>query len=653
MANPEVAERRRFCSQCGSPVGRGTDGQPGRTEGVCERCGTPFSFTPKLSPGELVGGQYEVLGCLAYGGLGWIYLARDRNVNDRWVVLKGLLDSGDTAAMEAAVSERRFLAEVEHPNIVKIYNFVQHPDPRDGTMVGYIVMEYVGGQTLKELRSRPGPDGRPQPLPVAQAIAYALEVLPAMGYLHGLGLLYCDFKPDNVIQSEEQVKLIDLGAVHRINDWESATYKTDGYCAPEVVTTGPSVTSDLYTIARSLAVLTFDFDYSKAYKTQLPNPTQVPLLARHDSYYRLLLRATDPQPAKRFRSAQEMVDQLTGVLREVLAVEDGQPRPGVSTLFSPERHAFGTDTDTWPAAPAPAEVVAGMAVPQVDPADPAAGFLATAASTDPADLIGMLSAIPTRTVEVRLRLARTRIELNDLQGAINDLNELARTEPPDWRVHWYWGLVALARNQPRHARTSFDTVYSLLPGEAAPKLALAVTEEHLGNRPAATRYYDLVWRTDRSAVSAAFGLARVRLSQGDRAGAVAVLESVPDSSSQYLPAQLAAIRALTRDRDPAELTEDDLVKAADRLESLTLEAERRTRLAIEVLNAARAWVLAGRPGASRSGPRKDVLGCALTDRDLCGGLERAYRTLARLAEDPDRRTALVDRANAVRPLTWV
>ena len=45
----------------------------------------------------LVGGQYEVAGCLAHGGMGWIYLARDRNVNGRWVVLKGLLNSGDPA----------------------------------------------------------------------------------------------------------------------------------------------------------------------------------------------------------------------------------------------------------------------------------------------------------------------------------------------------------------------------------------------------------------------------------------------------------------------------------------------------------------------------------------------------------------------------
>ncbi len=128
-------------------MGRGRDGSPGRAEGFCRNCGTPFSFIPKLAAGDLVAGQYEVAGCLAHGGLGWIYLARDRNVSDRWVVLKGLLDSNDQDAMVAALAERRFLAEVEHPNIVKIFNFVEHHGS------GYIVMEYVGGASLKDVLS--------------------------------------------------------------------------------------------------------------------------------------------------------------------------------------------------------------------------------------------------------------------------------------------------------------------------------------------------------------------------------------------------------------------------------------------------------------------------------------------------------------------
>src|SRR6202011_2008420 len=245
-------------------------------------CGHPYSFAPKLRAGDVVAGQYDVVGCLAHGGLGWIYLARDRNVSDRWVVLKGLLDSGDVDAMEAAVAERRFLAEVEHPNIVKIFNFVQHEES------GYIVMEYVGGTSLKELlAAHREAEGSP-PRPPGQAIAYMLEILPALGYLHHTGLLFCDFKLDNVIQTQHSLKLIDLGAVYRMDEPTSAVFGTVGYQAPEIASAGPSVPSDLFTIARTLAVLCIDFrGYQSTYRFTLPPQDSVELFQRYDSLYRL------------------------------------------------------------------------------------------------------------------------------------------------------------------------------------------------------------------------------------------------------------------------------------------------------------------------------------------------------------------------------
>ena len=200
-----------------TPVGRSREGRPGRAEGFCPHCRTPFSFTPKLKPGDIVGGQYEVQGCLAHGGLGWVYLARDTVLSGRWVVLKGLLNSGDPDAYAAAVAEREFLAKVEHPLIVEIYNFVLHEG------AGYIVMEYVGGTSLKDLlKKRTAANGGVyDPMPVDQAIAYIVEILPAFSYLHDMGLLYCDFKPDNIIQVGDAVKLIDLGGVRRIDDLDS------------------------------------------------------------------------------------------------------------------------------------------------------------------------------------------------------------------------------------------------------------------------------------------------------------------------------------------------------------------------------------------------------------------------------------------------
>ncbi|MFG2328688.1 tetratricopeptide repeat protein [Streptomyces sp. NPDC048604] len=713
MENPEVPERKRFCSRsdCGAPVGRARGDRPGRTEGFCTKCGHPYSFVPKLRTGDIVRGQYEVAGCLAHGGLGWIYLAVDRAVSDRWVVLKGLLDTGDQDAMAAAISERRFLAEIEHSNIVRIYNFVEHLDQRTGSLDGYIVMEYVGGKSLKEIaNTRRGPDGRRDPLPVEQACAYGIEALEALGHLHSRNLLYCDFKVDNAIQTEDQLKLIDMGAVRRMDDDESAIYGTVGYQAPEVAEAGPSVASDLYTVARTLAVLTFDFQgYTNIFADSLPDPEHIEVFRTYESFYRFLVRATDPDPARRFASAQEMAEQLTGVLREVVALQSGRPRPALSTLFGAELRV--TDTELFaesagdvsvlgsrdvPAgwwglfgggakktggttagvvagvsAGVSAGVVAGVAgpylaplgvpatslalpVPRVDPGDPNAGFLAGLMAAAPAELLTALAAAPAPSLELRLRELRALLEMGELLRAGQALTALEERHPDDWRVVWYRGVVALATRDDENAALSFDAVYDAFPGEPAPKLALAVCAEVLGQLDNAAEYYRLVWTTDPSYVSAAFGLARVQLAAGDRAGAVRTLESVPEASIHYTAARVAAVRARLRRRAPQDPLAADLTAAAAQVSALQgfgLDAVRRERLSTEVLGTALDWVLSGSPGASPG--RTLLLGSELDERGLRFGLERSYRVLARLAQRGEERIELVERANRLRPRTWV
>ncbi|MEV8127976.1 tetratricopeptide repeat protein [Streptomyces sp. NPDC085944] len=758
MDRPEVPERKRFCSRsdCGAPVGRSRGERPGRTEGFCTKCGHPYSFVPKLKAGDVVHGQYEVVGCLAHGGLGWIYLAVDKAVSDRWVVLKGLLDTGDQDAMAAAISERRFLAEIEHANIVRIYNFVEHLDQRTGSLDGYIVMEYVGGKSLKEIaNARRSPQGRRDPLPVEQACAYGIEALEALGHLHSRKLLYCDFKVDNAIQTEDQLKLIDMGAVRRMDDDESAIYGTVGYQAPEVAGVGPSVASDLYTVGRTLAVLTFDFQgYTTVYADSLPDPDNIDVFRRYESFYRLLVRATDPDPARRFASAQEMAEQLTGVLREVVSLQTGRARPAVSTLFGPEVRV--TDTELFPrldgevsrlgarpvrargrrggsgAAPVPAggpgpglpggtgpavgapggtvahapqagpagttgtttgapggasaslpgavSTVGGLGtaasalvkaadaptatlalpVPRVDAADPNAGFLAGLMASAPAELLTALAAAPAPSAETRLREIRARLENGDASGALAVLGDLEDERPDDWRVVWYRGLVTLVTGAHEDAALAFDAVYDAFPGEIAPKLALGLCAEVLGQMDNAAEYYRLVWASDPSHVSAAFGLARVQLAGGDRAGAVRTLESVPESSVHCTGARVAAVRARLRQRTAAagdlEFL-DDLVAAARQVEALDvygLDPARREQLSAEVLGCALDWVLSGGRGSvPPAAGGRTLLGSGLDERGLRFGLERSYRTLARLARGGEERIDLVERANRYRPRTWV
>jgi serine/threonine-protein kinase PknG len=661
LPDPQVPEGKRFCSTCGKPVGRSRNGRPGRAEGFCPHDGTRFSFTPKLRPGTRVGGQYEVQGCLAHGGLGWIYLALDRNVDDRWVVLKGLLDSGDANAMAAAVAERRFLAQVSHPNIVTIHNFVQHPD-EDGTPVGYIVMEYVGGSSLKQLLEDRRPDRRIDPMPVPLAIAYVLEMLPALGYLHANGLAYCDFKPENVIQYDRQLKLIDLGAVIRLDDTTSAVYGTIGYQAPEIARDGPSPSSDVYTVGRTLAVLALGMPPGRrGVQNPIPDAGEHPVLARHESFHRLLLRATDPDPLRRFGSADEMVEQLGGVLREVLAtdraegIDDGQDGPAgplppaASAVFGPPR---GTSAPGLlaeggaPGRPDPWRVATLLPVPLVDRGDPAAGLLAAAAPTTPQDVERAIAAATQPSRALQLAMVRAHIEARDPAAATAALDGLAAEDPDDWRLEWFRGVTALAAGHADTACAAFDTVYSTLPGEVAPKLALAAASECAGRDWPAGRYYALVARTDPAAADAVFGLARVRMRAADRAGALQALDAVPDTSSGYVVAQLAAVDVVLSGRSGADIGEAGLRAAAARVQRLRLDAATGQWVRGRLLQAAVELAPNGVGGPP-------LLGCAWDERSLRLALEASLRASARHASDPLQRAVLVDEANAVRPRTWV
>ncbi|MET0421409.1 MAG: tetratricopeptide repeat protein, partial [Acidimicrobiia bacterium] len=534
IAHPEVAEEKRFCSKCGEKVGRSRGEQPGRAEGFCPKCRTPFSFTPKLQPAEIVGGQYEVVGCIAHGGLGWIYLARDRNVSDRYVVLKGLLNSGDADALAAAITERQFLAEVQHPLILEIYNFVTHQG------AGYIVMEYVGGQSLKQILKRrmEAHAGAYDPFPADQAIAYVIEILPAFSYLHSQGLLYCDFKPDNVIQAGDSLKLIDLGGVRRADDDQSAIYGTVGYQAPEVADVGPSVASDVFTIGRTLAVLAMEFRGNQStYVASLPSVDDTPLFQRYDSLYRVLAKSTATNPDDRFQSTDELRDQLIGVLREVVAVDSGTAAAAHSTASS----LFGSPTGagmqlTW----------ADLPALRVDRADAMATWLAGVSLADGAQRLQALEQAPQQTIEVQLAKARAAIDSSSFPLAAEVLDQILTDNPWEWRALWLSGLAALAQFDHGGATTAFNTVFGQVPGELAPKLALALACEQTSDAELAEQLYATCAATDANYVApAAFGLARTREHRGDVPGALAALDLVAPTSSAYADARRRRAELLT------------------------------------------------------------------------------------------------------------
>jgi serine/threonine-protein kinase PknG len=638
LMNPaEVAEHKRFCSSCNTPVGRTRDGQLGRTKGFCPSCGGRFDFDPRLSTGMLVGGQYEVAGCLAHGGMGWIYLARDRNVNDRWVVLKGLLNTADVEASRAAVTEKQYLAEVEHPLIVEIYNFVTGPDG-----ASYIVMEFVGGRSLNDLLKQRMKDnnGIFNAVPVDQAIAYMVEVLPAFSYLHGLGLLYCDFKPANVIQVGDAVKLIDLGGVRRVDDDTSAIYGTVGFQAPEVPADGCTVPSDIYTIARTLAVLIFEFSgYQNNWVDSLPGPDQVPVFARYDSLYRLLERGTSTNPEDRFQSAEELREQLFGVLREVIALDapatSAVTRSAVSVHFEPPSIVNNLLT------------AADLPAMKIDSADASAPLLAGITDMEPLQRRAALAAAPDRTTAVVLAEALLHVELIDVPNATRLIDELLAHDAWDWRAVWAQGLLALQRNEPGEVVRAFNAVYGQLPGELAPKLALARACELAGDLDVAERLYAVCSRCDANYVAAAqFGLARVSEALGRNDDALAALGRIPTTSRAWVPGQRRRVELL----NSKNATVAQLDQAATELEKFPIDPREKLVLRTALLRHGFEALAGGK--IISSGPTT-IGGVTVSDKALRSAIEKSLRDTARLTENENERVALVDEANRIRPRTWL
>jgi serine/threonine-protein kinase PknG len=657
MTNPVVPESKRFCWNCGKPVGRSGEDGKGASEGWCPSCGSPYTFLPQLNAGDIVANQYEVKGCIAHGGLGWVYLAVDHNVNDRPVVLKGLVHSGDAEAQAIAMAERQFLAEVVHPQIVQIFNFVEHTD-RHGDPVGYIVMEYIGGQSLK----RGLKDGKVKKLPVAEAVAYLLEILPALSYLHSIGLVYNDLKPENIMLTEEQLKLIDLGAVSRVNSF-GYLYGTPGFQAPEIVRTGPTVATDIYTVGRTLAALTLNLRTRNGrYVDGLPEDD--PVLTTYDSFGRLLRRATDADPRRRFSTADEMSAQLMGVLREVVAQDTGVPRPGLSTIFSPSRSTFGVDllvahTDVYLDGQVHSErltareIVTALPVPLVDPTDVAAPVLQATVLSQPVQTLDSLRAARhgsldaegadvSESVELPLMEVRALLDLGDVAKATRKIDDLAERAGWRWRLVWYRAVAELLTGDYDSAIKHFTEVLDTFPGELAPKLALAATAELAGTTDE-HKFYETVWKTNDGVISAAFGLARSLSAEGDRAGAVRTLDEVPATSRHFTTARLTSAVTLLSGRSTGESSEEQIRDAARRVEALPPTEPRVLQIRALVLGGAMDWL------EDNEASTNHILGFPFTEHGLRLGVEASLRTLARVAPTQRHRYTLVDMANKVRP----
>lgn len=666
MAHAEVPPSKRRCPHC--------DHKVNRLSGFCPHCGKEYNFLPSLSAGDVVAGKFEVKGPIAFGGLGWIYLGWDTSLS-RWVVLKGLLNAKDEAAAAAAVTERRFLAAVKHPKIVGIHDFIQHGSE------GFIVMEFVGGDTIDSLRRandivdayaagsdpatrKPLLAGKKRSeidngaglyeletlrrgtLPIEEACAYILGILPAFGHLHEQGVVYCDFKPENFMIEGDEVKLIDMGGARRIGDPDGDIFGTRGFMAPEA-SEDPIAVSDLYSIGRSLAVLTMDFKHQTEFENSLPAPSSQPLLAQFESFQRFLLRSTHPDPDERFQSAAEMAEQLHGVLREIASLS-APPQHFDSKSFGPDNLMFADDL---PALAGP--LARALPSLRIDPQDKRAAEAARIAAIPRADarLEALIRAAgdiasprPLASPEACLRLAEAYAEKGSFGEAHGILDKLQADDPFDWKVQWERGKAHLNAGHAQAAAAEFERVCFEMPGELAPKLGRAFALEMAANHAASAALYDLVARVDPRVASACFGLARCRLALGDIQGAAAALRRVPEGHSLRGASRLRLAKALA---EAKQATWETLSQAASAIEEAFSEGGAARQLAGVVL--LRAAMMAKGAPSRPSAP--SILGSRPEESPLRCAAEAQFRAAARMAGTHAEKIHWIDMANRARPHT--
>ncbi|MGH3310999.1 MAG: tetratricopeptide repeat protein, partial [Streptomyces sp.] len=567
--------------------------EPVPDEGWCPECGVPFSFVSPLRQGELLHDQYEVRGFIAHGGQGWVHLAADKHLSPNHVAVKGLLNRHNERLARLAEKERRHLIALNHRGIVRILDFVRHQPTGNAKTAGaaagngrrseppthYIVMEYVGRSTLHDIitRTRQGKLPLGTPLDIEHVVTYGYLILDALTHLHDNGLVYVDMKPSNVMHFHDQIKIIDLGAVRSAGDRETDLVVTERYAAPEVRETRPTVAHDLHTVGRTLEELA---DYAVS---------DVPGLGI-TSFRRVLERATHPVAERRFSSAREMAGQLRGALREIRALRGSRDRPEPSRYFLPSPTLLGHDLggippiEHWldrkaparteppasppldPAVPSAGTVALGLPVPLPHPNDPRAEIFGLA-SYSPDQVLRQLPEQPSAEVcfhNVRRLLSldgREPLEAADRELAAGVRILGAGATLSCWRVAWHSGLLALARSESAHsagdqrrelaqlnrARRHFTTVMNAMPGEYAPKLAVAYCTERLPataavRHPSAAELYQAVWLRNPAHGSAAFGLARLALARGARAEAIGILDQVPEEARGHTAARVAALR---------------------------------------------------------------------------------------------------------------
>jgi serine/threonine protein kinase len=264
-------------------------------------------------------GRYEILSELGRGAMGVVYKARDPRIN-RVVAVKTVSLAGQPPEEEREYRERFFreaeaAGRLSHPGIVTIFDVGEEPETR----IPYIVMEFVGGQSLDKLLSRGN-----HKLPVETALQLVFELAEALDCAHGQGVVHRDLKPANILMTEDgHAKIADFG-VAKLNlanhTLAGRALGTPAYMSPEQLN-GEAVDgrSDLfslgvilYTVLTGYRPFQGNSAITVSFKVVNRDPIPATLLDTElpEGLDHIIQRAMAKDPAERYQSGAELVQDI-------------------------------------------------------------------------------------------------------------------------------------------------------------------------------------------------------------------------------------------------------------------------------------------------------------------------------------------------------
>jgi eukaryotic-like serine/threonine-protein kinase len=287
--------------------------------------------------------HYEILRKLGAGGSGVVYLANDTRLQ-RPVVLK-ILRTGLLSAEQlrsTVLREARLASAIEHPNVCAIYEVGESGDE------GYIVMQYVPGQSLDQLIGR-------GPASLQLVLSVGIQIADGLQAAHSLGIFHRDLKPQNVMLTDGGlVKILDFGLARRLRPEDAsfdpakpamareasvaATYTARGgtirYMAPEQFVTGQSsVQSDVWALGVILYELTSgrhpfarpdaeDFQVIRAIQFSDPEDLSRIVPGISPELKSVIAACLEKNPGSRYTSAAEVREALKTIMK-ALQIETG------------------------------------------------------------------------------------------------------------------------------------------------------------------------------------------------------------------------------------------------------------------------------------------------------------------------------------------